>query len=352
MNGGTFAYLASGDTQEIFVFGLDPDTGELRKVDQTALAGPSPSLPMTISPDRRFLYAGQRAEPFSVAVLTIDGFSGKLTLLGYAPLLHQSPYLSTDRTGRWLLSASYAEALVSVSPIGLQGYPQPPHQVIRTEANPHSIQVDTANRHAFVPSLGGDVFLQWNFDAVTGRLSPNAPASVRVAPGAGPRHFAFHPINRTVYLLNELDASLYVYAYDASSGTLRQRQVLTALPPDFDGPSHGTEGVSTNCGPKAADIHCTPDGRYLYASERTTNSLAAFSVDINTGMVERIGSYATEESPRSFNIDPSGRYLLAIGELSNHLSCYSIGPENGNLSLSGRYPVGRNLRWVEIIRLP
>ena len=205
MTGGTFTYVSNAASKEILVFELDPATGDLAPVQRMALGVHGRGMPMTISPDRRFLYAALWSEPFSVAVFAIDGLTGKLTLLGYAPLHHSAPYIVTDRTGRWLLTASYQGNLVSVSPIGPQGFLQPPHQLVRTEPNPHSIQVDAANRHAFVPSLGGDVVLQWRFDAVNGRLSANMPAAVKVSDGAGPRHFAFHPNNRSLYLLNELE---------------------------------------------------------------------------------------------------------------------------------------------------
>jgi 6-phosphogluconolactonase len=212
--------------------------------------------------------------------------------------------------------------------------------------------VDGANRHALVPCLGGDVVLQWRFDDVSGRLTPNAPPAVRVSKGSGPRHFAFHPNNRAVYLLNELDASLYVYAYDAEAGALSERQVGSALPPDFAGPSHGMEGPSTNGGPKAADIHVTPDGRFLYASERTTSTLAAFRVDLASGLLERAGSEPTEQTPRSFAIDPTGRFLVALGQGSHHMACYAIDQESGELSFLHRYPAGKTPSWVEIVRLP
>src|SRR5581483_3951520 len=210
----------------------------------------------------------------------------------------------TDRTGRWLFSASYQHSLVSVSPIGPSGVVQPPHQIVRTEQNAHSIQIDAANRNVFVPCLGGDIFLRWRSDVVTGQLDPASLEGVRVFKGAGPRHFVLHPNNRRVYLLNELEASVYAYAHDAATGTLTERQHLLALPRDFSGPASGEPGVSRNGGPKAADLHTTPDGRFLYASERTTSTLTAYTVDLDSGALEYIDSYATETTPRGFNIDP------------------------------------------------
>jgi 6-phosphogluconolactonase len=224
--------------------------------------------------------------------------------------------------------------------------------VIRTAPNAHSIQIDAANRHVLIPCLGGDVVLQWRFDVVTGKLIANSPDAVRVEKGAGPRHFVFHPNNRRVYLLNELDASVYVFDYDAESGTLSELQTMSALPTDFSGPPFGMPGISTNGGPKAADLHVSPDGRFLYASERTTSTLAAFRIDLDSGRLEHIDSFATEKTPRGFNIDPTGRYLLAVGQGSDHLAAYAVDQETGRLTEKQRYAMGQGPNWVEILHLP
>ena len=119
-----------------------------------------------------------------------------------------------------------------------------------------------------------------------------------------------------------------------------RKQVASVLPPGFAGT------------PWAADIHITPDGRFLYGSERTSSTLAAFGVDRATGELTPIGSYPTEKQPRGFNIDPTGRFLLAVGQLSDHLTCYRIDRESGALTDAGGLAVGRNPNWVEILSLP
>ena len=124
-----------------------------------------------------------------------------------------------------------------------------------------------------------------------------------------------------------------------SPGTMKPEvQVTTALPKGFDGK------------PWAADIHSTPDGKFLYASERTTSTLAAFSVDSKTGMLTSIDSYPTEKQPRSFDIDPPGRYLLSVGQLSNSMTAYAIHQATGMLTKLKEYPVGKNPNWVEVVR--
>jgi 6-phosphogluconolactonase len=187
-------------------------------------------------------------------------------------------------------------------------------------------------------SLGGDLVYQEKFDAKTGKLTPNDPPSVGVKAKAGPRHLVFSPGKKFVYLVNELDASIYVFPWDAKTGTLKKEvQVTTSLPRGFEGK------------PWAADLHLTPDGRFLYASERTTSTLAAFSVDPRTGMLTPIDSYPTEKQPRGFNIDPTGRYLLSVGQLSNSMTSYSIDKATGKLAKLKEYPVGKNPNWIEIV---
>jgi 6-phosphogluconolactonase len=157
---------------------------------------------------------------------------------------------------------------------------------------------------------------------------------------AGPRHLAFHPGGKLVYVLGELDGTVYVFDYDTSAGSLRQKQSISALPPDFQGK------------PSAADLHITPDGKYLYASVRGSSTLAGFRVDPATGTLTLIGSVPTEKQPRGFNIDSTGRFLLAVGQLSHGLSSYAIDPASGKLTKLKEYPLGRNPNWIEIIDLP
>jgi len=230
---------------------------------------------------------------------------------------------------------------VTVSPIGSNGVVGATMQKVATLPKAHCILPDATNRHVLHTSLGGDVVYQDNFDPATGRLSPNNPATLSVKPEAGPRHLRFSPDQRFVYLLNELNASIYVLPYDAASGLLEQPvQIATALPKGFSGK------------PWAADLHLTPNGKFLYASERTSSTLAGFRVNTRDGKLTSIGSYPTAQQPRGFNIDPTGRYLLAVGQLSNNMISYSIDGASGRLIALGTYPVGKNPNWVEIVALP
>jgi 6-phosphogluconolactonase len=337
----TFVYVGNADSQEITILELKPN-GELAPVDTAAVPGPAKpgsSLPLAISPDRKRLYAGLRNEPYSVVTFAIDARTGKLTAAGSGPLADSMAYISTDRSGKFLLSASYGGNKVTVNPIGPDGVVQPPLQVVDTQPNAHCVIADPSNRYVLHTSLGGDLVYQEKFDAKTGKLTPNDPPSISVKAKAGARHLAFAPGGKFVYLVNELDGSIYVFPWDTRTGTLKQEvQVATSLPKGFEGK------------PWAADIHLTPDGKFLYASERTTSTLAAFSVDPKTGMLASIDSYPTEKQPRGFNIDPSGRYLLSVGQLSNSMTAYAIDKASGKLTQLKQYAVGKNPNWIEIVR--
>jgi 6-phosphogluconolactonase len=333
----TIAYVSNADSREIVVLRL-ADDGALSEIERVKTSGQV--MPLALSPDRRFLFAALRSEPFGAASYRIDRQSGRLTHVATAPLPASMPYLATDRTGRFLLSASYQGALAAVSSIDADGrVGAAPVQVLNTAPNAHCIITDAANRFAFVPCLGGDHVMQLRFDAGSGRLSPNTPAELATKKGAGPRHVVFHPDGRLGFLINELDASIMSLAFDPSKGTFSPLATASALPPNFSGK------------PWAADIHVTPDGRFLYASERSSSTLAGFAIDDVSGALKPIGNWPTETQPRGFAIDPAGRTLLSTGQVSNSLTAYAIDAASGKLTALERYPMGANPNWVEIVEL-
>jgi 6-phosphogluconolactonase len=339
----TFVYVGNTDSNEIYVLQLDRSNGDLTLVEKVAIPGvtkPANSTPMAVSPDKKFLYAGTRGEPKIAAGFAIDPRSGKLKHVASGPLADSLAYIVTDRTGRYLLGASYPGHKVTVNAINPPGAVQAAHQVLENHPNAHAILADAGNRHVLVPTLGNDQLNQFRFDATTGTLAPHTPPAVRVKEKAGPRHVRFHPNGKLVYLLGELDATVYVFDYDAGTGQLKEKQSISALPPDFQGK------------PAAADLHITPDGKFAYASERASSTLAAFRIDPTTGTLTSVGSVPTEKQPRGFAIDSSGRYLLAVGQLSHAMSTYRIDQESGTLTKLKEHPMGKNPNWIEIVDLP
>ncbi|KNZ34430.1 MAG: 6-phosphogluconolactonase [Methylibium sp. NZG] len=334
----TVVYVSNADSGDISVLRMDAHTGALTPLRSATVGGASG--PLAVSPDRRFLYVARRSEPTAVLAFAIDGTSGELAPLGQAALPASMAYLSIDRSGRHVLSASYGGHQLAVSPVAANGVPVPARQVLPTEPNAHAVLADPSNRFVLATSLGGDLVMQQRFDATNGQLTPNTPAAVRVRKGAGPRHLVFHPSGRFVYLLNELDASIDVFAFDTEQGLLAPLQTITSLPAGMSG------------APWAADIHVTPDGRFLYSSERRSSTLAAFRIDAASGLLALIGHVPTETQPRGFNIDPRGRFLLAVGQASHRLSRYAIDAASGALSKVDDCAVGQNPHWIEIIDLP
>jgi 6-phosphogluconolactonase len=339
----TFAYVGNADSNEVLVFGMDPKTGGMTLVESVPFTGiekPGPSTPMAVSPDKRVLFVGVRSQPFTVISYAIDPKSGKLQHLGDGPLADSMAYIATDRSGRFLLSASYGGNKIAVNPIDAKGVVQAPSQVIPTGLNAHCIQADPTNHFVFATNLGSDAVLAFKFDAQTGQLTPNQPPQIKLAAKSGPRHFVFHPSGKFVYLLHELNGALVAFGYDSEKGQLHELQHISALPKGFDSK------------PWAADIHITPDGRFLYASERTSSTLSGFRIDAAAGHLTAIGSVPTEKQPRGFAIDPSGHFLAAVGELSNDMSVYAIDQVSGVLSTQGSYGVGKKPDWVEFVAFP
>jgi 6-phosphogluconolactonase len=354
---GTFVYVSNAEDGDIGMYSMQPDgalqPGARVKAEKVV-------MPMTVSPDRRFLYAAVRSKPFSVYTYSIDSGTGALRLASTALLPESFPYISLDQTGRYLLGASYGGHLVGVSAVGSDGrVSAEPLQVIPTGRNAHSIRTDNTNRFVYVPHLGTDQIFQFLFDAKTGRLTSNTPAVVQMKPMTGPRHFITSPDNRFVYLLNELVATVTTLSLDGKTGLLTEVSSASALPPDtklIPGAPRGAVGAPGGPPPRntdndiwAADLHMTPNGKFLYASERTSNSLGAFSVDAANGKLSYLGSTPTEKQPRGFSIDPKGRFLIATGEKSETISVYAIDPASGALRLLQKYPAGKGANWVEIV---
>lgn len=331
------AYVANADSRDITVLRLDRAAGKVETLQTLPVGGTV--MPMALSPDKRFLYAALRSEPYSVASFSIDSRTGQLTRIGTAPLPDSMANIMTDRTGRWLFAASYGGNKVSVGPIAGDGVAQPATTVLPTGKNAHAAVIDPSNRHLFVTNLGSDQVLQFRFDAATGQLTPADPPALRTRAGAGPRHLVLHPDGRHAYLLHELDATVDLLAYDSQRGTLALLKTWSTLPASFSGK------------PWASDLHLTPDGRFLYTAERNSHTLAIWRVDGGNGELTLVGHQPTETQPRGFQIDPSGTWLLAVGQTSHRLTAYRIDPATGQLAPQATMPVGQNPNWVEIVEL-
>lgn len=342
----TFAYIGNADSNDISVFKI-AESGEMIPVQTAAFTGvekPGSSTPLAITPDHRVLIAGVRSQPFLAVSFAIDPKTGLLSHIGNGPLADSMANIAIDRGGKVLFSASYGGNKVALNPLQANGVVAEPKQVIPTGLNAHAFLPSPDNRFVFATNLGSDQVLSFAFDAAAGSLTPSDPPSIKTPEKSGPRHFVFHPNGKFVYLIHELNGDVAAYSYEAKSGAWSEIQRTTALPQGFNGKDSGQK-------PWAADIHITPDGRFLYASERTTNTLTAYKVDATSGKLTTIGSVPTEKQPRGFNIDPTGRYLAAVGELSDGMTVYAIDQTSGALSKLKSYATGKKPNWVEFLTL-
>jgi 6-phosphogluconolactonase len=347
----TYVYVSNNEDGDIGVYTLQAD-GTLVPGARVPAAG-KVVMPMTVSPDKRFLVAAVRSKPFVAQSFSIDRASGALKPVGTGTLHESFPYLRFDRSGRYLLGASYGAHLVSVNTFGkLDGKVSEPKQVIPTARNAHAIITDNTNRYVFVPHLGTDQIFQFKLDTKAGRLTANTPPVVQLKAGSGPRHIIMSGDNKFAYLLNELTATVTTLSLDAKTGLLTEVSTASALPADsklVPGGPRPTPGRDTSNDIWASDLHLTPNGKFLYAAERTSSSLGAFGVDGATGKLTYLSSTPTEKQPRGFAIEPKGRHLIASGEKSDTISVYSIDPASGALALLQKYPTGKGSNWVEIV---
>jgi 6-phosphogluconolactonase len=338
----TFVYVSNAGSKDIYVLGMNRETGELTMIEKGPVPGGEKtslvSLPMALAPNKRFIYAQLRSEPYPVSTFSIDHTSGKLTHLNATPLVDQMAYINVDKAGKHLFGASYTGAKVAIYPIDprfiVEGKAT---QIIDTKPKPHCIVVDASNKYVYVPVLGADYVMQFKFDASTGTLMPNDPPTVATKAGAGPRHFTIHPNGKWGYLITETTATIGTYSIDKDKGTLTEVAYV-------DTGDHNQKDSAF-----ASDIHVTPNGKFLYGAVRTTSMLHGYKIDPEKGTLTGIGKWPTEKTPRGFNIDPRGKFLLAVGMDSASLTVHAIVQESGELKNVKQYPMGNQPNWVEIV---
>ncbi len=324
----------------IYTFELDLASGSTSPVTLAAETV-NPSF-LALHPSHRFLYAvGEVGELGSmksgaVSAFAVDPQTGKLSFLNQQPSKGANPcHLAVDNQGKYVLVANYGGGSVAVLPIQSDGRLGEATSFVQHEGksvNPqrqeaphaHSINLDAANRFAIVADLGLDKLLVYRFDATKGTLTPNDPPFVSVAPGAGPRHFAFHPNGRFAYVINELNSTVTAFRYDASKGILTELQTVTTLAGNFQGNNW------------TAEVQVHPSGKFLYGSNRGHDSIVIFGVEAD-GKLSLVGHQLTQgKFPRHFGIDPTGSYLLAANQDTDNIVLFRIDPQTGRLHPTGQ----------------
>ena len=327
-------------SEGIYAFRFDPGSGRLTAAGLAA-ATKSPSF-LAWHPNGQWLYAVNEVDEFeaeksgAVSAFAVDSASGRLTLLNQQSSRGRGPcHLSIDGTGTKLLVANYGGGTVSVLPIGADGRLAPASSTVQHSgagANPkrqqaphaHAIAAAPGNRFVLAADLGIDKLLVYRFDAERGELSPHDPPAATLAPGAGPRHFAFGRDGRHVYAINELSSTITAFDWDASRGSLTPRESVSTLPAGHQGESY------------TAEIEVHPSGRFLYGSNRGHDSLAIFTVDQASGALAPAGHEPTGGSwPRHFTMTPDGQWLVAANQRSDSLVAFKIDQASGRLTRTG-----------------
>ena len=326
-------YVAGGGG--ITVWDVDDASGGLTAIETVDLQ--TEVGPLAIDPSNRFLYAARTQEQ-SITAFTIDQATGALAEINTVGVGHLPVYLATDRTGGWLLTADFGADLLQIYPLeGSGAVGEEPSESLNTSPRPHAIFTDDTNGFVFVPCRDASHVEQYIFDASTGTVTPNDPPTAAVPGGTGPRHMVIHPDGTQAYLAGEFNSTVNIFDYDAAAGTLTFVEAVSSLPKGF-----GEDNTT-------ADIHVTPDGSFVYISNRGHDSIAMFSVA--NGTLEPLGHAPTEPRPREFGLTPYGRHVYSAGQDSGMLASYVVQPD-GTLAAGEVYPVGAGPLWVVAAELP
>ena len=325
------------NSQGIYLSTLDLATGKLSQPELAAELV-SPSF-LAIHPSGRYVYAVGEIADFqgkkagAVSALAVDAATGKLKLINQMPSGGGGPcHVAVDPSGKCVLAANYGGGSVCSFPIGDDGGLKEGGSVIQhkgSSVNPqrqkephaHSINVDKEGKYAFAADLGLDQVLVYKLNAAHGTLEVNDPPHAKVAPGSGPRHFAFHPGGKFAYVINELANTIVAFEYNPHHGSLTEIQSITTLPKDFTGTSHTAEVV----------VH--PSGKFLYGSNRGHDSIAVFAIDEKTGKLTATSHQGEGiKTPRNFAVEPTGKYLLVGNQAGDSVIVFAIDQHTGALT--------------------
>ena len=345
--------FASAEKGAIHAFQFDTKTGALKPLHRTAdIQNP---FFLAISPDQHFLYAinaekfGGAADEF-VAAYAIEDRTGQLKRLNQQSSRGTaSCYLDVDATGKTVVVANYASGSVASLPVMKDGSLGEAASFVQHSGasvdparqkgpNAHSIVVSPDNRFALAADLGIDKILVYRLDAATAKLTPNeAQPFVKQQPGSGPRHITFHPNGRRVYVINELKNTVTFFDYTADSGTLTERQTISTLPANFTGKSY------------CADLKITPDGLFLYGTNRGHDSIATYRIADDGKLTLITIEPSLGKGPQNLLITSDGHWLLCANMPGNSVIVFRIDSKTGHLKAAGEpiaMPMPSCIRWL------
>ncbi|MDF1744287.1 MAG: lactonase family protein [Gimesia sp.] len=354
-------YTRGSESKGIYQLLMDTESGKLSHVGTTENVD-NPSF-LAIHPTQKYLYAVNEIADFqgtkagAVSAFAIDPETGKLTLLNQLSSKGAAPcHLDIDDTGRTLLVANYTGGNICSLRLRKNGKLKKEVSVVQhtgSSVNPrrqkaphaHSINLDLQNQHAIVADLGIDQLLVYQFNPENGVLKPNSIPGIKMAPGAGPRHFAFHTTGKWGYVINELNRTITAMKYNAKQGSFEEIQTISTVPEETP-----AKGNST------AEVQVHPSGKFLYGSNRGPNTIAMYQIDQQTGKLTSTGFESTGgEIPRNFKIDPTGKFLLAANQNTHNVVVFKINQETGTLQNTGheiRVPKPVCIKFVRVASTP
>jgi 6-phosphogluconolactonase len=342
-----------GRGEGIYILELNPDTGVLKR-REVVKRNTNPSF-MAYDAAGKYMYCVDWMPTYkgthsgSVSAYRIERPSGRLTLLNSVSSHGANPtHLSIHPSGKFVLVASYFGGSVAVLPILPSGGLGEATDVSRDQGkvgperaasappgsfansghdhpHAHMIQADAAGRYVFAADLALDRILIWKFDAEKGRLIPNDPPFAALPPGDGPRHFAFHPSGRWFYSLQEEGSTVAVFDYNSARGTLTRKQTVSSLPAGFKGSNF------------PAEILVSPDGKFVYASNRLHDTIAWFSISADGTLAWRGEEWTRGNHPRAFNWDPTGKFFYVCNQFADAITTFRLNRETGAITFTGRY---------------
>lgn len=330
-----------GKSKGIYAYRMDSRSGSMTSLGLVA-ESPSPSF-LDIDARHHRLFAANELDKFqgktagSVTSFSIDTSTGKLTELSVRSSGGGGPcHVLVDPAGRNVFVANYGGGSIAVLPVDRDGKLAEASDFVQDlgkgtdpgrQEGPHAhcVVLDPAARFLFACDLGLDKVFGYRFDAGKGSLKPTEPPFTLIQPASGPRHVSFTPDSRHAYVLNEMSSTLAAFDYDAKSGTMKEIQTVTTMPPDFKGNNSTAEVV----------VH--KSGKFVYASNRGANCLAVFAIDRASGKVKLVEHVPTQgKIPRNFAIDPTGNFLLAANQDSDNVVVFNIDQATGRLKSTGQ----------------
>ncbi len=345
----------SATSEGIYVCSFNSKDGTWKPLSHVKTSNPSF---LTVSPDEKFIYAvNEDADSIGnlvtghVSSFRFDKPTATLSFLNQQPSAGKHPcYITIDKTGKWVMAGNYNGGNFSVFPVKRDGSLEAATQIIQHEGSGpdssrqlsphvHGLFPDKENTQLHVTDLGIDKIMHYDFDAATGNVKASAIPFTKTQPGGGPRHLAISSDRQFVYLLLEMTGSVMVFNNEPD-GKLTEVQTISSLPDGFKG----------DIG--SADIHLSPDGKFLYASNRgTSNDIAIFHVNKKTGVLTLAGHQsALGTGPRNFNFDPTGNFLLVANQKSDEIVVFKRNKKTGLLTDTGeRIAIGKPvcIQWIK-----